>query len=99
MNGTIVTFMEKSTFKAHIDFRGSVPLKIKKKKHHEKLDYICGTYFDLSYMVFSNGNITMETSSLKVSMASLHDFWPFFAIFLFQNWGNSFKTDVKWLQK
>ena len=26
INGTIVTFMEKSTFKAHVDFHGSVPL-------------------------------------------------------------------------
>ena len=28
INGTIVTFIEKSTFKAHINFRGSVPLKV-----------------------------------------------------------------------
>ena len=28
INGTIVTFMEKSTFKAHVDFCGSVPLRL-----------------------------------------------------------------------
>ena len=42
----------------------------------------------ISAIVFSYGDITLETTSiglLKISMAKLKHFWPFFAIFLSEN--------------
>ena len=40
----------------------------------------------ISATVFSYGDITLETRSiLKISMAKLKHFWPFFAIFLTEN--------------
>ena len=38
----------------------------------------------ISATIFTYGDITIETTStLKLSMAKLKRFWPFFAIFLF----------------
>ena len=40
----------------------------------------------ISATVFSYGDITLETTGiLKISMAKLKHFWPFFAIFLSEN--------------
>ena len=53
----------------------------------------------ISATVFSYQDITMETRGiLKISMAKLKRFWPFFAIFLPENWINSCKTYCKGLE-
>ena len=41
INGNVVVFLEKRTFKAHIDFRGSVPLNICLITFGWKLHQIC----------------------------------------------------------
>ena len=47
----------------------------------------------------SNGDVTMEiTSVVKLSLALLHHFWPFFVVFLFWNRMKFCKINCKWLE-
>ena len=55
LNGTIVTFMEKSTFKAYIDIRGSVPLS--SLIHHHTL--LITDYFGCVWLLFMSGAMSM----------------------------------------